>query len=267
MYPLVSLSDKVFTMKKLNILLVLTLFFVSACSDEDKDNNNDNNDPPNHQDYHYQSVGTSAEDMTTDESFKTIIVDLVHVEGHAPSQEALNTTEQFLSETLDKPGGISFSISTIPSPGKESYSSSDIRDIEDDYRTLKNEGDQLAIFAFYADQHYTSNESVLGIAYLNTSIALFSSQIESNSGGLNQPSKSLLEATVLNHEFGHLLGLVNNGTPMQTDHQDEANGHHCDNEDCLMYWSVETSDALGNLIGNDNPPPLGEECTADLQAY
>jgi hypothetical protein len=76
----------------------------------------------------------------------------------------------------------------------------------------------------------------------------------------------LLEATVLNHEFAHLLGLVNNGTPMQTDHQDEAHGHHCDNEDYLMYWTVETSDALSNLIGNSNPPPLGTDCQTDIEA-
>ena len=251
-------------MNKLSFYTLLLFLFTISCSDDD---NNNTNNPPDNENYHHESVGASAEDMVTDESFNSIVVDLVHVEGYAPSEEALNTTKQFLDETLEKPGGISFSVSSIPAPGNNSYSVSDISDIEEDYRTLTNEDSQLAIFAFYADQHYSGNESVLGVAYRNTSLALFASQIESNTGGLDQPSKPLLESTVLNHEFGHLLGLVNNGTPMQNDHQDEANGHHCDNEDCLMYWSVETSDALGNLIGSQSPPPLGEECIADLQAY
>ena len=70
----------------------------------------------------------------------------------------------------------------------------------------------------------------------------------------------------MNHEFGHILGLVNNGTPVQSDHHDTANGAHCDVEDCLMYWQAETSGGLGDLVGMSSPPPLDPQCIDDLQA-
>lgn len=73
---------------------------------------------------------------------------------------------------------------------------------------------------------------------------LFGSQIEKNSGGIRRPSKSNLETTVVLHEMGHLLGLVNVGSEMVEPHEDESYDHHCDNEDCLMYWAIETNSFL-----------------------
>ena len=53
---------------------------------------------------------------------------------------------------------------------------------------------------------------------------------------------------------------------MQTDHQDEANGAHCDVEDCLMYWKAATSGGVGDILGMSSPPGLDAQCIADLQA-
>lgn len=59
-------------------------------------------------------------------------------------------------------------------------------------------------------------------------MVLFQSRIEELSGGVGQSSTSLLTSSVLGHEFGHILGLVNAGSTPQGDHQDTANGRHCD---------------------------------------
>ena len=253
-------------MKTGKLLVLFFLFGMMACSDDDDANNGNENELPSDNNYHNSPVGASATDLLSASTFNSLVIDLVYVEGYAPTQETIDKTQAFLTAHLNKPSGISFELSQIESPGLAPYSLEDIHTIEKQYRTLTNHEDELAIFAFFADGSYASNESVLGVAYQNTSITLFESIIRENSGGLNQPSRSLLEATVVNHEFAHLLGLVNNGTPMQTNHQDEAHGHHCDNEDCLMYWTVETSDALSNLLGNSNPPPLGTDCQADIEA-
>ena len=85
------------------------------------------------------------------------------------------------------------------------------------------------------DDEYAGDPNVLGIAYRNTSMAIFQETIARHTGGALEPSAATVEGTVAAHEFGHVLGLVNNGSPME--HQDEPHGRHCDNEDCLMYSS------------------------------
>lgn len=75
----------------------------------------------------------------------------------------------------------------------------------------------------------------------------------------------MVEQSVMKHEVGHILGLVNLGAPMQTNHQDAEHGKHCINENCLMYWATETGNFISNLTGS-SPPQLDANCIADLRA-
>ena len=85
-------------------------------------------------------------------------------------------------------------------------------------------------------------------------MSILGKTIHDNSGGLGQASRTKLESTVLEHEFGHILGLVDLGSPMQTNHKDAAHGNHCNNTNCLMYYASETTDILGILITGNIPP-------------
>jgi hypothetical protein len=62
-----------------------------------------------------------------------------------------------------------------------------------------------------------------------------------------------------------LLGLVNLGSTMQTEHNDEAHDKHCDNENCLMFWKTSNSSMVGEMVGS-GIPQLDANCLADLQA-
>jgi len=72
-------------------------------------------------------------------------------------------------------------------------------------------------------------------------------------------------AEVATHELGHVLGLVDLGSAMQQTHKDAAHGNHCDVTSCLMFWSVNTSDFVANLLGGTIPTP-DAKCAADLTA-
>ena len=61
-----------------------------------------------------------------------------------------------------------------------------------------------------------------------------------------------IEKAVIVHEFGHLLGLVNNGYQSPHDHEDPQHPHHSNNEESVMYWAIESQD-IGNQI--DGEPP------------
>ena len=91
------------------------------------------------------------------------------------------------------------------------------------------------------------------------------STITNFSGGANQTTRTKLETTVLDHEFGHLLGLTNLGTPMVTPHEDAAHMSHCNNSSCLMYYSTQTT-VMGGILLSGPIPVLDANCKSDLTA-
>jgi hypothetical protein len=216
-----------------------------------------------------KSVGDSANDMLSDSNFNTIRIEIFYVAGLEPSNTTLNNFRTFLQDRLNKPGGVQIELTEIASPGQSVYSITDILNLEDDIRTGYNDGDIIEVFGIFMDGEYsenTENGSVLGVAYRNTSFVIFEETIKSFSGQPLAPSTTVLETTVLNHEFGHLLGLVNAGTLMENNHQDVDHGRHCTTDNCLMFWTAETGEGLLNMISGGNVPSLDAECLADLQA-
>lgn len=248
------------------IISGLLLFALFSCADDSEPSPTPEETEQDIKKYHNQSVGKSAADLLVDTAYNSLRIDLVYVEGYEPTSSTLNNLKTFLESRLNKPQGITIAKTAISSPGLAPYSIADIQQVESNFRSLYNQDKSLAVFVFIADGSYADNENVLGVAYKNTSTALFGSKIKRYSGGVGQPSRTLLETTVLHHEFGHIMGLVNTGAPLQTDHQDEAHGRHCDVESCLMYWSVETGDVVSNLVGASQPPSLDAQCLADLRA-
>jgi hypothetical protein len=215
---------------------------------------------------HLRSPGSSSGDLLAAADFSRLVVQVQYVAGAAPSAAGLQALEAFLNARLNKPGGITI---MAPQPiaitQQATYSAAQIRAIEQAHRTVYTEGTTIAAYFLFIDGEYSGGANVLGIAYNNTSMAIFGEKIGQYTGGLGQPSAATVEATVASHEFGHILGLVNNGSAMQTEHQDEPHGHHCDDPDCLMYWAVETSDFIANLLGGA-VPDLNPDCLDDLQA-
>ena len=213
---------------------------------------------------HTQSTGASAADLLSADSYDSLVVQVQYVEGHRPTDEGLQIFRDFLTSRLNKPRGISIQIEPIQIQSQATYSVEDVVALEQEHRTAFTEGSTLAIYFLFLDGEFSDNANVLGFAYYNTSMAIFQEKIEENTGGALQPSQSTVEGIVLNHEIGHNLGLVANGSPMQTEHQDEENGKHCDNENCLMYFAVRTTDFIQNLTGDG--PVLDQNCIDDLQA-
>lgn len=212
----------------------------------------------------------STADFLSQGKYTNLVIEINYVSGYAPTDESVNNLVAFLSARINKPNGISFTKKAISvSTSGSSYDLNQIKDIEYANRKMVTGGSTLTAYILYLDKEYTgtvsSQSKVLGINYQSSSIVIFENTIAQFSGGLTQPSRVLLESTVSQHEFGHVLGLVDNGTAMQTNHIDAANGKHCNNANCLMYYAVETSDVIKNLLGS-SPPPLDDNCLNDLRA-
>ncbi|MEW6468177.1 MAG: hypothetical protein AB1458_04595 [Bacteroidota bacterium] len=208
------------------------------------------------------------EDFLSGKKYEKLLVEVNYVSGFEPSAGALAELRDFLEQRLNKPDGITVISSSIPSPGQSFYSIADLKEIEDRNRMHYSGRGTLTTYVLFVDGGFSGNSGnaqVLGAAYDPTSICIFQKTVKDFSGGPLQPSRDTLEAVVLEHEFGHLMGLVNHGTAMQVPHQDGANGHHCSNQNCLMYYNVETTDIISVLLGG-YVPSLDTECINDLRA-
>ncbi|MGD8428675.1 MAG: hypothetical protein PVH63_13710 [Balneolaceae bacterium] len=217
-----------------------------------------------------EAPGDSAHAYLSNDQFNQLNIEIDYMPGYQPNQQALDSLKEFLHEHLNKSSVNIEPPTEIPSGGSDAYDGEDIVNIEQQnrnhYTTLQKVGsDTLWAYFLVLDGQFKNQNNVLGVTYLNTSMAFFGPTIHDNSGGVTQPKRYKLEGTVYMHEMGHNIGLVANGSPMQRDHQDAGNGHHCDNQNCLMYYAVETTDYTSILM--DSPmPDLDANCTADLQA-
>ena len=136
------------------------------------------------------------------------MLDIVFVEGYAPTPASVSNLVAFIEERCYKPGGIDYVLTSIPEQGKTTYDTRDILDLEEAHRTVYNEGNTLAVFVLLLDGASAKNESnavILGTAYRNTSFVIFEETIQTYSSSFLSDDKTVLESTVLNHEFSHLV--------------------------------------------------------------
>lgn len=215
---------------------------------------------------HSRGPGQSSAAFLRSDNFNHLVVELDYVANYEPTDEALDSLRSMLENRLHKPGGIRISISgeSIGNGGEDSYSTAEIRSLEHQHRDRFTHGDTLAAYLLFLDGAH-EQENVLGLAYYNTSMAVLEETIRNKSGGLGGPSRAKIEATVMNHEFGHILGLVDSGTPMQSDHKTDGSDH-CTADQCLMRPSVNTSDFFSNVF-DGSIPDFDAQCLADLQAH
>lgn len=243
-------------MKTKAFVTAILLFTIIACNKKETPyapNKELNNKP----------VGASANDLLSSNKYKALRIEINYMPGYEPDMDAYLHLWNRLNIYLNKLD-ISIVSDEIPAASSTTLSIDQVRTIEEQNRTVYNTDTLISVYLLYTNGTFT-DDKVLGAAYKNTSMVLFGKKIHDNSGGLGQASRTKLEATVLEHEFGHLLGLVDIGSPMQTNHKDASHGNHCNNTSCLMYYAAETTDILGFLL-TGNIPPFDANCIADMKA-
>lgn len=253
---------KLFNHKYLLLTILSLTFVVYSCSDSGTGPDPD----PNPVEFNSKAApGDSAKSFLESDQYTSLQVEIDYMPGHEPTQGGLDRLSTFLEQRLNKQT-ITFSTpSQVESSGQSSYTSDDIRSLEEDHRNNYTEAGSSTLHAYFliVDGEFEQS-NVLGIAYWNTSMAFFGQTIEDVSGTPPAaPSEEQVEGTVFRHEFGHNMGLVGNGTPTQSDHKTDGSAH-CTEDGCLMEPSVETANFFQNLSGET--PGLDQLCIEDLQA-
>jgi predicted Zn-dependent protease len=213
---------------------------------------------------HNKRFGASARDFLSSEQYTSLKIEVQYMAGYKPDEQALRNLHLFLARYLNKPAGIFINTKEIDAVADTVMNHQDLVALERRTRSEYTHKNTLAVHLVYTNGEYV-NPRILGLAYQNTSAVIFGKMIQKHSGRIGQPDRTKLETTVLLHEMGHLLGLINKGTDMQSDHKDDDHESHCSNKDCLMYYSIGTQDRFGYLV-RGNIPALDAHCERDLKA-
>lgn len=221
------------------------------------------------------SAGSSGSDFLTVENFDRLLIEIAYVEGFRPTDQAVENLRTFLQDRTFKTE-ISFTYRALPSPGEETLTLEEIASLESDNRTSYNDGRTLACYIYFADAPSDNDDAseglvTLGAVYRNTSMILYESTIRRLASRNVLVTVSEVESTTLIHEFGHLFGLVDLGTPEVNPHEDTASANHCNVDGCLMRAELEFGAGYMSFMkaraakGLEGLPALDAECLRDLQ--
>lgn len=154
------------------------------------------------------------------------------------------------------------------------FTSDDLLDIASKHRDQQPTATTATYYIVFVDGYYDDGTGpqtdVLGISLGDTGvIGMFKPVITSTEASVAAVSK-IVEQSVVVHELGHALGLVNRGLPMQTAHEDTAHAHHCTDDKCVMYWANEgTASAItfAKQVAESGSSVLFDtDCLADVDA-
>ncbi|MGB5436436.1 MAG: hypothetical protein WBM98_11155 [Maribacter sp.] len=267
-----------------NRFLALVLLFLTVIISCSKDSN-DTEDPKtvNHS-ANYKASGDSANDILSNTTFDKLLIEIAYVSGYRPTAIAMTDFVAFLKQYTYK-DDIEIIYNELPSPNEEKLTLEEINDLEKKNRTAFNDGSTLAIFIYFADA--PSEEDVeeedlvtLGAVYWNTSMVIYEETIRNLAAKSSAVDVDDVETATMNHEFGHLMGLVNLGTVPVNEHEgtttdddnNEIGDNHCTVEGCLMRAELQFGPSMKKLLekrvakGLVSIPDLGAECLMDLQA-
>jgi predicted Zn-dependent protease len=154
------------------------------------------------------------------------------------------------------------------------YTTESILAIAQAHRGQKNSATVATFYVLFLPGYYNDGTqlrtNVLGVSLANTGvIAMFKPVIES-SAATNDTVRVFVEQSTLVHEFGHAVGLVNNGIAATSPHHDSTHGAHCTNRDCVMHYLNEGTRDLMTFIQRANMTQslvlYGQECLDDAQS-
>ena len=281
-------------MKSFQLLMVLALCSVLlACSKNDS--NEGSQSTRVNKTANLQSTGDSANDILSNTNFDKMLIEIAYVSGFKPTESAISQFTDFLRQYTFKQD-IEVSYLELDSPDQENLELQEIADLEKENRTAYNDGKTLAVYIYFADVPSEGDDLsegllTVGAVYRNTSMIIYENTIRRLASQNPLVTVADIESATLNHEFGHLFGLVDLGSSMVNDHEDPANENHCDVAGCLMRAELQfgggaarSSDAgkgfnatcnlsgttvlkmLQSKSGKGNTVALDAECVLDLKA-
>ena len=152
------------------------------------------------------------------------------------------------------------------------YTSDELLAIATKHRNQTSSTTTIAFYVLYLDGYFKDStgtrNDVLGVSLGSTGVIGMFKPVMDSVGATG--TAGFAGETTLIHELSHAVGLVNNGVPLMSAHQDSANGKHCNNSECIMYFSNEGVDSirefLKRVVRDGNTILFDSACLADVDA-
>lgn len=214
--------------------------------------------------------GISPSDYLSGDTYTKWVIEVDYATGKTPSTALLDFVRGRLNEVANKPDGIEFRLNEALTDSSRTWDFGELQRYADSHQSLKTDGNTVVTHLLFVRGGTTEddgNSKVLGVTFGRNPVVIFSDAIDGLCEGvLIGCTVPPFYQSVVTHEFGHALGLVNGGTSMVRNHQDVANGSHSSNKNSVMYYAVENSDAIIGILGNTPPTAFDNDDKADLKA-
>ena len=196
--------------------------------------------------------GEQALELLQGSPYPNLVVEVDYTPGDRPTATALNILQARLA-TYTAKESIRLVFEVIAVNGTL-FSALDLLDLERAHRDEATGGDTFTLYILSISGELSNGEGTsLGVAYTASSLAIFQDVIG--------PSNSEIESSVLVHEVGHLMGLVNlvyNSTHRPR-YEDVTHRFHSSNSSDVMFWAIESAPFT------QPPNDFGSETQFDLQ--
>ncbi len=216
-------------------------------------------------------------DYLRDSDYTKWVIEVDYAGGERPSDSVLSLLKQSMKDVVNKPGGVEVRLDDQLPRDERSWTTDALQVLRDDRQDAETGGETVVTHLAFLAGHSASDNAdgrVLGVAIGHGQVAIFSATVKDSCTSFSLPpclySDDEIFRAVVVHEFGHILGLVDNGIPMVNDHEadscnDQPDRGHSDNPGSVMYCAVETTDFLQALSG-DLPTEFDADDRADLEA-
>ncbi|MFQ5908851.1 MAG: hypothetical protein ACE5JE_08535 [Thermoplasmata archaeon] len=201
--------------------------------------------------------GEQALELLQASPYPNLILEVDYTPGNRPTATALTLLEARLATHTAKE-----SIETVfqvIAVNATEFSILDLVELERANRDRATGGDTFALYVLsISGELKNGGGSALGAAYSASSLAIFKDVIRTATIGPG-PSLADVESSVLVHEIGHILGLVNLVYTSDLEYEDSEHPFHSDNNTDVMYWAIESAPFA------QPPSDFGFETRYDLQ--
>lgn len=210
--------------------------------------------------------------------YTSILVEFDHA-TRPPSKYAVDELAAALRELTRRPVATTSSTpigDDLAAPGSDGWSSQELSDLARATLTSADpgafgRGTVAVIHVLYLDGEWEERPTAAGLASDVAAFLFidFGAAQQTLRRGDGPSVAEIVEREVLLHEVGHLLGLVNNGLPMQRPHEDPESEGHSSNKESVMYSGADYFDVQMALLAPEIDPARSFDADdlADVAAY